>query len=234
MIALLMLGFLLGLRHALEADHVAAVASLATRSSSLRDTMRVAAAWGVGHTLTLVVFGSILIALGASLPEQAGRFLEGAVGVMLVVLGADVLRRLHKRRIHLHAHEHDDGIHHLHVHAHDAPERSARHEHQHVRGLFPRAMLVGGIHGMAGTAALTLLSLRALHSALWALVYLTLFGVGSILGMVLFSVVISLPLRFSARRLTFAANGLEAALGTVTIVLGCWIVVQAALFGSSS
>jgi hypothetical protein len=232
MIALLMLGFLLGLRHALEADHIAAVASLATRSSSLRDTVRGAAAWGVGHTLTLVAFGSILIALGASLPEHAGRFLEGAVGLMLVALGGDVLRRLYKRRIHLHAHEHADGIRHVHVHAHDAPERRA-HEHQHVRGLFPRAMLVGGIHGMAGTAALTLLSLQALQSALWALVYLTLFGVGSILGMVLFSVVISLPLRFSARHPTFAANGLEAALGTVTIVLGCSIVLQAALFGSA-
>src|SRR5690242_17296010 len=104
MIPLLTLGFLLGLRHALEADHVAAVASLATRSSSLRNTMRIAAAWGVGHTATLVFFGSILIALGASLPAGAGRALEGVVGGMLVVLGADVLRRLYRRRIHLHAH----------------------------------------------------------------------------------------------------------------------------------
>jgi len=234
MITLLVLGFLLGLRHALEADHVAAVASLATRSSSLFDTMRVAAAWGVGHTATLVFFGSILIALDASLPPDAGRMLEGAVGVMLVLLGADVLRRLHRRRIHLHAHAHADGIRHFHVHAHETDVTAAHHEHQHVRGLFPRAMLVGGVHGMAGTAALTLLSLQALHSTAWAFVYLTLFGLGSILGMVLFSMAISLPLRISARHLTFASNGLEAGLGTVTICLGCWIVLQAALFGPAA
>jgi hypothetical protein len=231
MITLLVLGFLLGLRHALEADHVAAVASLATRSSSLFDTVRVAAAWGVGHTATFVFFGSILIALDASLPPDAGRMLEAAVGVMLVLLGADVLRRLRRRRIHLHAHAHADGVRHFHVHAH---EMASHHEHAHPRGLFPRAMLVGGVHGMAGTAALTLLSLQALHSGIWALVYLTLFGFGSILGMMLFSVVISLPLRLSARHLTFASNGLEAGLGIMTILLGCWIVLQAALLGSAA
>lgn len=234
MITLLILGFLLGLRHALEADHVAAVAALATRSSSLFSTMRVAAAWGVGHTATLVFFGSILIALDASLPPDAGRMLEGAVGVMLVALGADVLRRLYRRHIHLHAHEHDGGIRHFHAHAHETSEMATHHEHVHVRGLLPRALLVGGVHGMAGTAALTLLSLQALRSTSWAFVYLTLFGFGSILGMVLFSMVISLPLRLSARHLTFASSGLEAGLGTVTILLGCWIVMQAALFGATA
>ena len=107
MTALLFLGFFLGVRHALEADHVAAVAALATRSSSFANTVRVSAAWGVGHTLTLVLFGSILLALGASLPPNAGRVIESAVGVMLVLLGIDVLRRLHHKRVHLHVHRHD-------------------------------------------------------------------------------------------------------------------------------
>jgi hypothetical protein len=233
MTALLILGFFLGVRHALEADHVAAVASLATRSSSLANTLRVAAAWGAGHTMTLVLFGSILLALDASLPPDAGRILESAVGVMLVVLGVDVLRRLHRRRIHLHRHQHDDGVHHFHAHAHgeEPLHDPARHDHDHVSGLLPRALLVGGVHGMAGTAALTLLSLQTLHSVAWAFVYLALFGVGSILGMVLFSMVISLPLRFSARHLTWASNGLQAALGVVTLLLGCWIAVQAAVLG---
>jgi sulfite exporter TauE/SafE len=234
MTALLILGFLLGVRHALEADHVAAVASLATRSSSLASTVRVAAAWGVGHSATLVLFGSIFLALDASVSPGAGRVLDSAVGVMLVLLGFDVLRRVRRNRVHVHAHVHDGGIRHFHAHGHEAEasQDPVRHEHGHTHGLFRRALLVGGMHGLAGTAAFTLLSLEALHSLAWSLVYLALFGVGSILGMVLFSMVISLPLRFSARHLTWASNGLEAALGTFTILLGCWIAVQAALFGS--
>ena len=86
---------------------------------------------------------------------------------------------------------------------------------------------------MAGTAALTLLSLHALHSTVWAAVYLALFGFGSILGMVLFSMVISLPLRLSARHLAWASSGLEAALGVVTILLGCWIALEAAVLGAA-
>jgi ABC-type nickel/cobalt efflux system permease component RcnA len=233
MTALLLFGFLLGVRHALEADHVAAVASLATRSSSVGNTMRVAAAWGAGHTVALLVFGSILLGLDASLPEGAGRVLEATVGLMLVLLGADVLRRWRQKRIHLHAHRHDDGRRHLHFHAHEeeAAHDSAHHRHEHVRGLLPRALLVGSVHGMAGTAGLTLLSLQALHSVGWALVYLAIFGIGSILGMVLFSILISLPLRMSARYLDWAAGGLEAALGVVTVALGCWVTLQAVVFG---
>jgi len=225
-----MLGFLLGMKHALEADHVAAVASLATRSSSVANTMRVAAAWGIGHTGALMLFGSVLLALDASLSAGAGRMLEGCVGVMLVLLGVDVLRRVRRRRIHLHLHQHDDGPRHLHVHAHEAHEAHesrTSHRHDHVHGLLPRALLVGSVHGMAGTAGLTLLSLQALQSVAWAFVYLALFGVGSILGMMLFSVAISLPLRLSARHLEWASGGLEAVLGTATILLGCWISLQA-------
>jgi ABC-type nickel/cobalt efflux system permease component RcnA len=233
MTALLLFGFLLGVRHALEADHVAAVASLATRSSSVVNTMRVAAAWGAGHTASLLVFGSVLLGLDASLPQGAGRVLEATVGVMLVLLGADVLRRWRRKRIHVHAHRHGDGRRHLHFHAHEeeAAHDSAHHRHEHVRGLLPRALLVGGVHGMAGTAGLTLLSLQALHSLGWALVYLAFFGIGSILGMILFSILISLPLRMSARYLDWASGGLEAALGVATLALGCWVALQAVVFG---
>jgi ABC-type nickel/cobalt efflux system permease component RcnA len=232
MAALLILGFLLGVRHALEADHVAAVASLAIRSSSLANTVRVAAAWGLGHTAALVLCGSILLAVDASLSPSASRVLESSVGVMLIVLGIGVLRRLRRRRIHLHVHEHADGKRHFHAHSHEheVAHNPRRHRHEHVHGLLPRALLVGGVHGIAGTAALTLVSLQAIGSFAWALVYLALFGLGSILGMVSFSVVISVPLRLSARYLTWASSGLEAALGIGTILLGCWISLQAAVF----
>ncbi|MGH7899288.1 MAG: urease accessory protein [Candidatus Binatia bacterium] len=230
---LLSLGFFLGMRHALDADHVAAVAALATRSPSLANVMRLAAAWGLGHTVTLLVLGSILLAVDASLPPIAGRVFEGGVGVMLVVLGIDVLRRIRKRRIHLHVHDHGDGRRHLHVHAHEHENAHdpARHDHAHVSRLLPRAVVVGTVHGVAGTGAVTLLSLEALDSYVSAIAYLMLFGLGSILGMMLFSVAISVPLRLSARHLGWASSGLEAALGLATIVLGCWMSAQAAVLG---
>jgi len=96
--SLLALGLLLGLRHALEADHVSTVATLASRSGSARQTVGVAAAWGVGHAAALVLLGTALIGLGASLPERVSRLLELAVGAILVVLGVGVLRRLRERR----------------------------------------------------------------------------------------------------------------------------------------
>src|SRR5512134_3922481 len=103
LISLLALGFVLGLRHALDADHVAAVASLASRKASLRDMLRVSGAWGVGHAATLVLFGGALVLVGTNLPDGVAHALEGAVGVMLVILGAGVLRRLRARKIHFHA-----------------------------------------------------------------------------------------------------------------------------------
>jgi sulfite exporter TauE/SafE len=228
--AFLILGFFLGIRHALEADHVAAVASLATRSPRLASTVRVAAAWGAGHALTLVVFGSLLIAFDLSPGPAASRVLESIVGVMLILLGLDVLRRLRREHIHVHAHEHE-GLRHVHAHGHagEAAHDAARHRHEH--GLLPRALLVGGVHGMAGTAGFTLLSLAAIRSTAGAFLYLALFGLGSILGMVLLSLVISLPLHLSAPRLSRRAGGLEAGLGAATIALGGWIVVQAAVLG---
>src|SRR5262245_10118965 len=144
MAAFLILGFLIGIKHALEADHVAAVASLATRSPRLGVTVRVAAAWGAGHALALVVCGALLLALDLSLSAATSRALESIVGVMLVLLGLDVLRRLRSKRVHFHAHEHA-GLRHFHAHSHadDIVHDAAQHQHEHVRGLLSRALLVG-------------------------------------------------------------------------------------------
>ena len=222
----LFFGFLLGIEHALEADHVAAVASLATRSNTMRGTVKVASFWGIGHAFTLFVFGAVLVALGASLPQRVDRTFEFAVGLMLVFLGFDVLRRLRTKKLHLHVHEHDDGTRHLHAHAHEGEGEHARHDHGH--GL--RSMLVGSLHGLAGSAALILLSLRTMHSGAQALLYLAVFGLGTILGMVLFAIAIFLPLRVSARQLDWTSRSLEAALGVTTLVLGGWIAIRVSLF----
>lgn len=227
--SILALGFLLGMRHALDADHLAAVATLATRSRSVGHTLLQGVAWGTGHTLTLMLFGGAVLVLGLVLPARAAQALELAVGVMLVVLGADVLYRLWRERVHFHAHRHAEGVAHFHAHSHrgeSAPHDPARHEHRHPRGFPGRALLVGMVHGMAGSAALILLSLEALRSPAWGFAYIAIFGLGSILGMAALSAAIAVPLRLTSRHLARTYDGLSAAIGLATLVLGCYIVYR--------
>lgn len=221
------LGFLLGMRHAADADHIAAVATLATRSRSVGQTVAQGVAWGAGHTLTLMIFGGVVLAAGTVIPEHWAEMLELAVGVMLVALGADALFRLWRERVHFHAHHHAGGDAHFHAHSHrgeSAPHDPARHDHPHPRGMAARALLVGMMHGMAGSAALILLGLEAMRSPAWAFAYIAVFGVGSIVGMLLLSAVIAVPLRLSSRHLGQAHSGITAVVGVATLMLGCWIV----------
>jgi sulfite exporter TauE/SafE len=231
--SLLLFGLLLGVRHALEADHVAAVAAMASRARTLRDHIKLAGAWGVGHACALLTFGGLVLALGLSLPEAFTRALEGLAGIVLIALGIDVLRRARRSRVHFHVHEHHDGTVHLHAHAHETTgvvHDTAAHEHDHPRGVLSRALLVGSVHGLAGSAALVLIPLQSSGSVLQAFAYLIAFGAGSIAGMVLFSAAISVPLRLSARHLGLTLRMVEGVLGTLTIVLGCWITATI-LFG---
>lgn len=227
--SILLFGFLLGMRHALEADHLAAVATLATRGRSVAQTMGLGMAWGIGHTLTLMLFGGVVLVLGFVVPAQAAQALELAVGVMLVLLGIDVLYRLWRERIHFHRHRHSNGVSHFHAHSHrdaHAPHDPERHRHRHLRSFPARAMLVGMVHGMAGSAALILLSLEAMGSVSWGLAYIMIFGAGSILGMALLSAAIAVPLRLTARHLTRMFDGLSAAVGLATVLLGCYMVYR--------
>lgn len=232
MLTVLALGLLVGLRHALEADHIAAVTSLASGSGSLLERVKVAAIWGSGHAAALMILGGALVALGTALPEPVARGLEIAAGGMLIALGVDVLRRLRARRVHVHVHQHGDGVRHLHAHAHDATSHRApaAHDHRHVRTLLPRALAVGGIHGLAGSGALVVLSMQTLGSGMLAVAYVACFAVGSILGMVAFSLMLTLPFALSPRLLELTAGRLEAAVGVVTISIGCWMALQAAAF----
>ena len=223
LLSLLALGFLLGLRHALDADHVAAMASLATRSPGIRSTLRVAGAWGVGHASILVVFGTVMVLLGATLPDDVARWLEAGVGVMLVLLGVGVLRRIRRVEIHAHVHQHED-VRHAHLHIHE--EGRAAHAHGHARSLASRALLIGCVHGLAGTAGLVLLAVPTMQSGGRALAYLVVFGAGTVLGMMLFSLLISVPLTMSVRRLRWMATGLEAVVGTVNVLIGAWILYR--------
>jgi ABC-type nickel/cobalt efflux system permease component RcnA len=227
--ATLLLGMLLGMRHALDADHLAAVATLVTRSRSLSHTLWQGVAWGTGHTITLLLFGGAVLVLGLVLPERAAQGLELAVGVMLVVLGAEVLYRLRRQRVHFHAHRHADGAKHFHAHAHEGELRQhdpERHEHGH--GFPLRALLVGMVHGMAGSAALILLTLESLRTPAWGLAYIAVFGIGSIAGMAALSAVIAIPMRLTSQRLGRAYNGLTALVGLGTVLLGCYVVFRSA------
>jgi hypothetical protein len=233
---ILLLGFLLGTRHALEADHLAAVATLATRSRSVGRTVGLGVAWGMGHTLTLMLFGGAVLLLGLVVPEKAAKGLEFTVGVMLAILGANVLYRLWRDRIHFHWHRHGEGVAHLHAHGHAGqtdPHQAAQHDHVHWRWrAFPlRALMVGMVHGMAGSAALILLSLEAVDSAAWGLGYIAIFGAGSILGMALLSVAIAVPLRLTSQYLSRAYGLLTGAVGLATLALGCSMIYR---FGSAA
>ena len=229
--SILVFGFLLGMRHALDADHLAAVASLATRSRSLAQTVGHGIAWGIGHTLTLLAFGGAVLMLGLSVPLRTAHALELAVGVMLVPLGIEVLYRLWRDRIHFHRHSHATAIVHFHAHSHRG-ERTAhdpdRHRHQHLRSLPARALVVGMVHGLAGSAALILLSLEAAESVRWGVAYLAMFGAGSIAGMALVSAAIAVPLRLTSSRLTWAQGSLSTIVGIANIGRGCYIVFQSA------
>ena len=231
MFGILGLGFLLGMQHALEADHIAAVSSIAARRSDISDIVKHGLTWGLGHTLTLFVFAGAAILLGHAIPETWSRPLETAVGIMLVGLGAHVLWRLWRDRVHFHRHSHGDGTVHVHAHSH-AREKSrqavphARAAHEHAHGFRWRTLLVGLMHGMAGSAALLLLVVSQAASPAVGLIYVALFGVGSMVGMGALSSVIAVPLAVSARWLTFANRGLQGAVGVVTIAIGVMTIVE--------
>ncbi len=221
MLAILTLGLLLGLQHALEADHLAAVASLSTRAGNLRDAARHGAAWGIGHTLTLLAFGGVLLLIDRAVSPWLTDALEFAVGAMLIGLGIDVLRRAWRQRVHFHVHSHGERRHfHAHSHAAGGDHAADPHSHSHARALPRRALLVGMMHGLAGTAALLVFALGSVESVAQGLAYIAVFGVGSILGMSLLAVVVSLPLRWSAQRLTWAHNGLTLVFGLISITVG--------------
>ncbi len=227
----LLLGALMGMQHALEADHVAAVSSLVCRARPASRIARHGIVWGVGHALTLGAVAGLALATGLALDDRLAAWLEGAVAAMLIILGLHVLYRLARDRVHFHMHRHDSGTVHLHAHSHvgqTGDNHGFRHDHEHPQGLPLRTLVVGMVHGLAGSAALMVLTATTIRDPLTGLLYVLVFGVGSIAGMALLSALIAVPLTWTARTLTAANQLLQGAVGTATAALGAVMLYEVA------
>jgi ABC-type nickel/cobalt efflux system permease component RcnA len=215
-------GFVLGLRHALDPDHVVAVTTLASQKIGLRRTSLVGAFWGLGHALSLGAVGGVILALRLTVPPAAGHALEAVVAVMLVVLGTLALRRALRWRLHAHPHQHD-GTTHVHFHAHHR-ETPQEHGHPHPFQGGLRPFLVGLVHGLAGSAGLALLALTAAPTLAAGLAYLAIFGVGSIAGMLLLSTLLSVPLAYVEGRYATLHRAVQLAAGAVSVAFGLFVL----------
>ncbi|MEP6888793.1 MAG: urease accessory protein UreH [Nitrospirales bacterium] len=219
-------GFLLGARHALDADHLAAISTILSKRPCLRTSSFIGLCWGLGHTLMLLLVGVAVILLKVTIPESVAQTLEFGIGMMLVVLGSSLAWSLYQERWHLHTHEHD-GESHLHLHSHQADEH---HRHYHWMHLSVRPLLIGMAHGLAGSAALMLMVLSTVQTMWQGMAYILVFGIGSVIGMVFLGCLISAPLVLSAtfgRRVQHVVQGL-ASLGSVG--LGLTMMIRIANF----
>ena len=235
----LALGFVLGLRHALDADHLAAVSTFASEEKNIWRSSLIGVYWGLGHTTALLVFGMAIAIFRLAVPTRLSQVLEFLVGVMLVVLGLNVIRKLRKEQaIHAHTHTHDGVAHsHLHIHlgeaAHPAVPDGAEHAHRHHSlRMGGRPFIVGVVHGLAGTAALMLLVIGAIPSLLLALGYVLIFGVGSIGGMMVISMLMSIPLALAARRVTAIERAIRLAAGLFSLGFGIFLAWDVGLIQS--
>ena len=233
MVSILLLGLFIGMQHALEADHIAAVASIAVRQSSVSRIVRHGAVWGVGHTITLMMFAGAALFLDQAIEEALSTILELCVGLLLVGLGSHLFYRLWRDRVHFHAHRHANGVQHLHAHSHrDEREdhTASGHDHAHPIGVPVRTLLVGMMHGLAGSAALLVLTTATVNDPVTGIIYIAMFGFGSVLGMAALSAFIAIPLSYSACALTWVNRGLQGVVGAATAILGVAIILRGAPF----
>jgi high-affinity nickel-transport protein len=250
LVAITLLGFLFGMRHATDADHVIAVSTIVSRERSVGSAALIGGFWGVGHTLTIVTVGAGIIIFNLVIPPRLGLTMELAVGIMLVLLGVlnltGVTSRITERLTpavaggHTHHHTHGDYIH-DHVHGHEPGH------HGHSEAATPlarldsrfgrtasrlgwyqvlRPLLVGVVHGLAGSAAVALLVLATIHNPALAVTYLGVFGVGTIAGMMLITAAIAVPTVYAGGRFGRLNGGLAATSGLLSVCFGLFIAYQ--------
>jgi high-affinity nickel permease len=239
-VTILGLGFILGLKHALDADHVIAIATIVSERKGILSSSLVGMLWGIGHTAALLVIGGCVVALQLQLPEKLALSMEFAVAVMLILLGGNVLKKVYRgETLHVHVHSHHGRRHvHLHAHAADSPhdlEEASHHDSRSSRLLKRalarfsenrRSLLIGMVHGMAGSAGLMLLVLATISDSLLALAYIGVFGIGSMGGMLVMSALVGLPFAFTANRSILINRIIRGCAGSVSVIFGLLLAWQ--------
>lgn len=225
LLATLALGFGLGLKHALDADHLVAICTIVGRERSLWRSSLIGAVWGLGHTASLFVAAVAVIVLRVSISPTLALSMECCVGLMLIMLSVDLLRRVIRGEMRLHSHSHaHDGAAHAHLHLHAAGGEDHTH---HAIGRRP--FLIGVVHGLAGSAALTLFVLSTIASPWAGLLYVLIFGAGTIAGMLIMSSLISLPFSLASQRLAGFVDPLQLSVGLGSFAFGVFYTWQIAI-----
>ncbi len=212
-------GFMLGIQHSLEPDHVAAVSTIVSRNRSLKKSALAGAVWGIGHTTTILIIGVLVLFLKITIPQIVAQFFEFCVGLVLIYLGVTLFKRVLVDKIHFHSHQHGD-IQHVHLHSH---KHDTGHEHLH------KSFLIGMVHGLAGSAGIMLLILASMDTVTQGLLFALTFGVGSILGMTATGMLIGLPFMFAVQK-TNLNRIFMAAIASVAVILGLSVLQQNWLF----
>lgn len=221
------LGFVLGVRHAADPDHVVAVTTIVARNRSLGGAAMIGALWGVGHTITVLLAGGAIILFGWVIPPRVGLSMEFSVGAMLVVLGiigiAGAYRSIQRGRASIHSHAAGGSS-----ALNDTSGASAEPGGRPARSQGIRSVLIGVVHGMAGSAAVALLVMAAIGRSTWALLYLLLFGLGTVIGMMLITLLIGVP--FAATSASPSrhglGHGLRLAAGVLSLGFGLLLAYQ--------
>ncbi len=221
-LTLLGVGFLLGLRHALDTDHLAAVSTVLAERPSLLASGAVGLWWGIGHTLTLLVVGSVVLAWGLHIPAQFEMIAESGVALLLIVLGGTLAGKLYRERWHVHSHQHD-GEQHVHFHSH---QRQEGHGHRHWMADSIRPLCIGMAHGLAGSAALMLMILATTTDMTSGLLSILIFGIGSIIGMMMIGLTISIPVIYSRSLNQRLFRGVQGVASLASISVGLWMLVS--------
>lgn len=229
LMAALGLGVILGIRHALDPDHVVAVSTIVSEYKNPFRSFWIGISWGLGHTTTLLMIGIVIIGLRLTIPDRLALLFEFLVGIMLVGLGMQVIYKFSRGKIHQHDHGHAQNAHqHYHSHTKDQSHPKRHHLLQAVGKPFLRkkSYLVGTAHGVAGSAAMTLLILASIESTLAGMVYILVFGLGSVLSMGIMTILISFPFVVSANRLPNLNRSIQLTVGTASVLFGGFLMYE--------